>query len=142
MTVAVDVTVWRARGAPLVPATGSGALSGHTVAVKDLYAVAGFAVGAGVRSYPEHREPETRHAAVVATLLGAGAEITGIAQTDEFAYSISGGNGRFGMPVNPAAPERVPGGSSSGPPVPVGRGGGALGLGDRTRGGDRGARAD
>ncbi|MBB5918366.1 Asp-tRNA(Asn)/Glu-tRNA(Gln) amidotransferase A subunit family amidase [Nocardia transvalensis] len=130
----IDATVWRARGAPLVPATGSGVLSGHTVAVKDLYAVAGFAIGAGVRSYPEHDEPEPRHAAAVTALLEAGAEITGIAQTDEFAYSISGGNGRFGMPVNPAAPDRVPGGSSSGPAVAVARGEVTVGLGTDTAG--------
>ncbi|MBF6170239.1 amidase family protein [Nocardia blacklockiae] len=129
-----DPAVWRARGAPLVPALGSGPLTGHTVAVKDLFAVAGFAVGAGVRAYPASRAPETRHAAAVAALLAAGAEVTGIAQTDEFAYSITGGNGRYGMPVNPLAPDRVPGGSSSGPAVAVARGEVTIGLGTDTAG--------
>lgn len=131
---AVDLTVWREVGAPLVGATGAGPLSGHTVAVKDLFAVAGFAVGAGVDDFRAERAPETGHAAVVAALLGAGADIVGIARTDEFAYSITGGNGHHGMPVNPAAPQRIPGGSSSGPAVAVARGEASIGLGTDTAG--------
>jgi amidase len=34
--------------------------------------------------------------------------------TDEMAYSLTGENVHYGTPVNPAAPDRVPGGSSSG----------------------------
>ncbi|WP_086007985.1 amidase family protein [Nocardia concava] len=127
-----DSTVWRERGTPLVPATGAGALSGHTVAVKDLYAVAGFPLGGGVADFLG--EPSTAHADVVARLLAAGADITGIAQTDEFAYSITGGNGRYGMPVNPVAPQRIPGGSSSGSAVAVARGEVSIGLGTDTAG--------
>ncbi|MEV6213290.1 amidase family protein [Nocardia sp. NPDC051833] len=131
---AVDTTVWREVGAPLVPATATGPLTGHTVAVKDLFAVAGYPVGAGVAAYLAERAPESRHATVVAALLAAGADLTGIATTDEFAYSITGGNGRTGMPVNPAAPQRVPGGSSSGPAVAVARGEASIGLGTDTAG--------
>ncbi|WP_084522502.1 amidase [Nocardia inohanensis] len=127
-----DRTVWREYGTPLVAATAAGPLSGQSVAVKDLYAVAGYAIGAGVRDYPE--AVETRHAPVVAELLAAGADIAGIAQTDEFAYSITGGNGRYGMPVNPAAPDRIPGGSSSGSAVAVARSEATIGLGTDTAG--------
>lgn len=130
----MDATVWCAVGAPLVAATSTGPLSGHTVAVKDLFAVAGFPIGAGVEAFRAERAPESRHAAVVADLLAAGATITGLARTDEFAYSITGGNGRTGMPVNPAAPHRVPGGSSSGPAVAVARGEASIGLGTDTAG--------
>lgn len=130
----VDTTVWRVVGAPLVAATGNGPLSGRTVAVKDLFAVAGYAIGAGVDDFLAERAPERDHAAVVAELLAAGADIAGIAHTDEFAYSITGGNGRAGMPVNPAAPQRVPGGSSSGPAVAVARGEADIGLGTDTAG--------
>ncbi|MFF2551077.1 amidase family protein [Nocardia sp. NPDC058058] len=125
-------TVWRVKGAPLIVAPGSGALSGHTVAVKDLYAVAGFAIGAGVRDHLG--DPEPQHAAAVAALLAAGADIAGIAHTDEFAYSITGSNGTYGMPVNPAAPQRIPGGSSSGSAVAVARGEATIGLGTDTAG--------
>ncbi|MFB7716564.1 amidase family protein [Nocardia sp. NPDC056100] len=124
--------VWRVKGAPLFAATGAGGLSGHTVAVKDLYAVAGFAVGAGVREYLG--SPEAVHATAVETLLAAGADIAGIAHTDEFAYSITGSNGTYGMPVNPAASQRIPGGSSSGSAVAVARGEATVGLGTDTAG--------
>ncbi|APE35802.1 hypothetical protein BOX37_19695 [Nocardia mangyaensis] len=130
----MDTTVWRVVGAPLVAATGDGPLSGRTVAVKDLFAVAGYAIGAGVEDFLAERAPEGAHAAVVAQLLAAGAGITGIARTDEFAYSITGSNGRAGMPVNPAAPQRIPGGSSSGPAVAVARGEADIGLGTDTAG--------
>lgn len=35
------------------------------------------------------------------------------------AYSLNGENARYGTPVNPACPDRVPGGSSSGSAVRV-----------------------
>ncbi|WP_328391505.1 amidase family protein [Nocardia sp. NBC_00416] len=130
----IDTTVWRVAGAPLVGATAPGPLTGQTVAVKDLYAVAGFPVGAGVPAYQEEQAPAPRHAAVVARLLSAGAQVAGIAHTDEFAYSLTGGNGGFGMPVNPAAPDRIPGGSTSGPAVAVARGEVGIGLGTDTAG--------
>ena len=44
---AFDTSVWRVVGAPLLPATASGPLDGVTVAVKDLFAVAGQPIGAG-----------------------------------------------------------------------------------------------
>ena len=50
---AIDSTLWRVVGTPLVAGSpsGSGALSGLTVAVKDLFQIAGFPVGAGVPAY-------------------------------------------------------------------------------------------
>ena len=36
---------------------------------------------------------------------------------DELAYSINGENVHYGTPANPAAPGRIPGGSSSGSAV-------------------------
>ena len=36
---------------------------------------------------------------------------------DELAYSINGENVHYGTPANPAAPARIPGGSSSGSAV-------------------------
>ncbi|RLP28732.1 DUF3225 domain-containing protein, partial [Nocardia seriolae] len=127
-----DSSVWRERGAPLIRATGVGVLNGRTVAVKDLYAVAGFPLGAGVVEFLGG--PSPAHAEVVSRLLAAGADIAGIAHTDELAYSITGGNGKYGMPVNPAAPQCVPGGSSSGSAVAVARGEADIGLGTDTAG--------
>lgn len=130
----IDTAVWRHRGSPLVEANAPGPLTGRTVAVKDLYAVAGFTVGAGIPAYAADQRPATEHAHAVARLLAAGARITGIAHTDEFAYSLTGSNGRYGMPINPAAPERIPGGSTSGPAVAVARGEVDIGLGTDTAG--------
>ena len=47
-------------------------------------------------------------------LLDTGASLTGKTLTDELAYSLTGENLHYGTPLNPAAPDRVPGGSSSG----------------------------
>ena len=131
MSSVVNPSVWRVVGAPLV-AGGDGPLNGETVAVKDLYDVAGFAVGAGVPAFLG--APATTNAPAVQALLDAGADIVGIAQTDEFAYSIAGRNAHYGTPPNPAVPGGVPGGSSSGPASAVALGEASIGLGTDTAG--------
>lgn len=131
---ALDTRTWRVVGKPLVAARGAGVLDGETVAVKDLFDVAGYAVGAGNPAYlGEARAAET-DADAVRALLDAGAAIRGIAQTDEFAYSIMGANAHYGTPPNPSAPDRLPGGSSSGPASAVALGEASIGLGTDTAG--------
>ncbi|MFC0531578.1 amidase family protein [Phytohabitans kaempferiae] len=127
-------TVWRVIGDPLVPATGAGPLTGHTVAVKDLYAVAGERVGAGNPAWLAAARTEPEHADVVHRLLDAGAAVRGIAHTDEFAYSLAGTNAHYGTPPNFAAPGRIPGGSSSGSASAVAGGQATIGLGTDTGG--------
>ena len=129
-----DSTVWREYSNPLVEPTGSGVLDGQTVAVKDLFAVEGQVIGAGNEVWLESAQPETVSAAAVASLLGAGASIAGIARTDEFAYSLAGTNGHYGAPPNPKAPDRIPGGSSSGSGAAVALGEVTIGLGTDTGG--------
>jgi amidase len=51
---------------------------------------------------------------VVAKLLQAGATLIGKTHTDELSRGIFGENAHYGTPLNPRAPGRVPGGSSSG----------------------------
>ncbi|MEI7057645.1 AtzH-like domain-containing protein [Nocardioides sp. CCNWLW239] len=132
---AFDSRTWRVVGDPLVSShTADGALSGETVAIKDLFAVAGFAVGAGSPAWLEQAPPAPSHAAAVASLLDAGASIRGIARTEEFAYSLSGLNAHYGAPPNPKAPGRIPGGSSSGPATAVALGQASIGLGTDTGG--------
>lgn len=70
-----DVATWRVVGDPLVAPTGTGPLSGTTMAVKDLYAVAGHKIGAGNAAYLDEAEPATTHAEVVGLLLAAGAAV-------------------------------------------------------------------
>lgn len=54
-------------------------------------------------------------------MLDAGADLHGKTHMDELAYALNGENCHYGTPVNPACPERIPGGSSSGSAVSVER---------------------
>ena len=63
--------------------------------------------------------PASQHAAVVETLLAAGATLVGKTHTDELSRGIFGENPHYGTPVNPKAENRLPGGSSSGSAVAV-----------------------
>ena len=131
---AVNSSIWRVVGSPLVAGVSGGPLAGETVAVKDLYDVAGFAVGAGVPAWLAEAQPATVTAAAVTALLNAGAAVQGIAQTDEFAYSVAGRNPHYGSPPNPAVIGGIPGGSSSGPASAVSTGQASIGLGTDTGG--------
>ncbi len=131
---AVNGAVWRVVGTPLVAGAPLGPLVGETVAVKDLYEVEGFGVGAGIPGFLAEASAATSTSPAVAALLAAGASVTGIAQTDEFAYSIAGRNPHYGTPPNPAVVGGVPGGSSSGPASAVALGQASIGLGTDTAG--------
>ncbi|WP_234542908.1 amidase [Streptomyces shenzhenensis] len=128
-----DPAVWRVAG-PLVASTGQGPLAHVRTAVKDLFAVTGQRVGAGNPGWLAEARTEETHADAVRRLLDAGAELAGIAQTDELAFSLAGTNAHYGTPVNPAAPGRITGGSSSGPAAAVARGWADLGLATDTAG--------
>lgn len=131
---ALDRRVWRVVGDPLVVATAPGPLTGRRVAVKDLVAVAGHRIGAGNPAWLAAAEPEAAHAPVVAALLAAGADVAGIARTDELAWSLAGTNVHTGTPPNPRAPHRISGGSSSGPASAVSLGHADIGLATDTGG--------
>ncbi|MBB2899315.1 Asp-tRNA(Asn)/Glu-tRNA(Gln) amidotransferase A subunit family amidase [Kineococcus radiotolerans] len=131
-----DATTWRTPdSATALPAgAGTGPLAGIRVAVKDLVAVAGQRTGGGVPRWLEQARTEPVNAPALQALLDAGAGIAGIAQTDELAFSLLGVNAHHGVPPNPAAPGRVPGGSSSGCAAAVASGTADLGLGTDTAG--------
>jgi amidase len=92
----------------------AGPLAGLTFAVKDIFDVAGYKTGCGNPTKTEDATPAEQHAPCVAALLDAGARFVGKTHTAELAFSLDGRNAHFGTPENPAAPGRVPGGSSSG----------------------------
>jgi Asp-tRNA(Asn)/Glu-tRNA(Gln) amidotransferase A subunit family amidase len=129
-----DPTIWREHGEPLLPPLSPGLLDGLAVAVKDLFPVSGFAVGAGNPTWLAGARPAAADAWAVRALRQAGASIAGIAQTDELAFSLSGTNPHYGTPPNPAAPGRVTAGSSSGPAAAVAAGQADIGLGTDTAG--------
>ncbi len=112
----------------------TGPLAGLTFAVKDLIDLAGVPTGGGNPDWPRHRPTPTRHAAVVRTLLDAGASVIGKTVTDEVSLGILGENAHDGTPLNPAAPDRVPGGSSSGSASAVASGACDFALGTDTGG--------
>jgi amidase len=91
-----------------------GPLAGRTLAVKDIYDVAGQKTGFGSPDWLRTHKPAARTAPAVQALLDAGAELVGKTLTDEMAWSLTGENAHYGTPVNVNAPGRIPGGSSSG----------------------------
>jgi amidase len=111
-----------------------GPLAGLSAAVKDMYDIAGYRTSAGNPEWLASREPAEAHAGAVQKLLDAGATVSGKTVCDEFFYSITGANEHYGTPVNPRAPGRLPGGSSSGSAAACAAGACDLALGSDTAG--------
>src|SRR5215207_5220806 len=116
-----------------LPPTNDGPLRGLRFAVKDLIDVAGHRTGCGNPTRLATHPPAEVSAICVEQLLAAGAQCEGKTITDEFAFSLLGENHHYGTPLNPAAPGRVPGGSSNGSASAV-----ACGLVDFALGTDTG----
>lgn len=92
----------------------SGSLSGLTFAAKDVFDIAGYRTGAGNPDWLRTHPVAQTTASAVRHLLDAGATLVGKTHTDELTFSLNGENYHYGTPVNPNAPGRIPGGSSSG----------------------------
>ena len=117
------------------PNQAAGSLNGLRLGVKDLFHIAGIPTTAGNPDWlASHSQPAEVTAPSVAALLQAGAILLGKTLTDELAYSLEGVNKHYGTPINPQAPERIPGGSSSGSAVAVANGSIDIGLGTDTGG--------
>ena len=110
-----------------------GPLSDLNFAAKDLFDVAGHPTGGGNHDWAKHYRIPTAHAWAVQALLDAGATLIGKTITDEISLGIFGESAYDGTPLNSAAPDRVPGGSSSGSAAAV-----AAGLCDTALGTDTG----
>jgi amidase len=118
----------RIAGAP------NGPLVGLTFAAKDLFDVAGYPTGGGNPDWVRQNPVPTRHAWAVQRLLDGGATLIGKTITDEVSLGILGENPFDGTPLNPAAPDRVPGGSSAGSASAVAQGLCDVALGTDTGG--------
>ena len=116
-----------------IAGAASGPLAGLTFAAKDLFDVAGYPTGAGNPDWARQHPIPTKHAWAVQRLLDAGATLIGKTITDEVSLGILGENPFDGTALNPKAPDRVPGGSSSGSASAV-----AQGLCDTALGTDTG----
>jgi amidase len=108
--------------------------TGPTLAVKDLIDVAGVPTTAGCRAVAEDALPAARDAACLAGARAADARIVGKANLTELAATAEGSNPWFGTPRNPADPDRLPGGSSSGSAAAVGAGEADVAYGTDTGG--------
>lgn len=124
------VTIWITRFDP--PAAGSDGLV--RVAVKDAIDVAGVITTAGCVAVRDRAIPATSDALCLSDSRAAGAFIVGKTTLTELCVSPAGDNAQFGTPVNPVAPDRIPGGSSSGSAVAVAGGEADIGLGTDTGG--------
>lgn len=91
-----------------------GPLSDLTFAAKDVFDIAGLVTGGGNPDWLASHEPAVETAPAVQSCLSAGAHLVGITIADEICFSPFGENAHYGTPLNPEAPDRVPGGSSSG----------------------------
>jgi amidase len=97
-----------------VAGAANGPLAGMRFAAKDLFDVAGIPTGGGNHDWASWNPVPSEHSWAVQTLLDAGASLVGKTITDEVSLGILGENAFDGTPLNSAAPDRVPGGSSSG----------------------------
>lgn len=116
-----------------LPGTAEGPLQGLRFAAKDLFDVAGHVTTYGNPDWARTHEPAAATAPAIVALLEAGARLVGKTKTVELAFGLTGENIWHGTPVNPAAPERFPGGSSCGSAAAV-----AAGLVDAALGSDTG----
>lgn len=97
-----------------LPPCGGGRLEGLTFTVKDNIDIAGHRTSYGSPAWRDAHPAPVHNAVCVDQLLAAGAHCVGKVVADEFTYSLDGESQFFGTPRNAKAPERVPGGSSSG----------------------------
>ncbi|MEX2642073.1 MAG: amidase, partial [Acetobacterales bacterium] len=114
--------------------TGEGPLAGCGFAVKDLFDIAGHVTGCGNPDWFRTHQAAHETAPAVRRCLAAGAGMAGKTKTVEMAFSLTGENPHYGTPENPAAPGRLPGGSSCGSAAAVAGGAVDFALGTDTGG--------
>lgn len=112
----------------------SGELTGLFFAVKDNIDVANEITGYGSPGWINTHAKPVVNAICLEQLLNAGGHCHGKTKSDELAYSLIGVNSFYGTPLNPKAPDRVPGGSSSGSASAVAAGSVDFAIGTDTGG--------
>ncbi len=110
----------------------AGKLAGLVVAVKSCICVQGMEANCASKTLEGWIAPYNSD--VVERIKAEDGLIIGMTNMDEFACGSTGEHSAFGVCVNPAAPKRVPGGSSSGSAASVSGGFCDLALGSDTGG--------
>ncbi|MEK6837710.1 MAG: amidase, partial [Nanoarchaeota archaeon] len=110
----------------------AGRLAGLAIAVKSCISVTDLPVTCASKTLEYYNG--TFDADVVAKIMAEDGIIIGMTNMDEFACGSSGESSAFGPTNNPAAPMRIPGGSSSGSAAAVAAGFCDLALGSDTGG--------
>ncbi len=111
----------------------SGPLAGLTFGAKDIYDIEGHRCTFGNPTWLATHAPAKHTAVAVRQLVAGGATLVGKTQTAELTYSLNGENIHYGSVLNPNAPGRDTGGSSSGSAAAT-----AAGLVDFALGSDTG----
>jgi aspartyl-tRNA(Asn)/glutamyl-tRNA(Gln) amidotransferase subunit A len=134
IAIETEAAVAAARAADEAIAAGRplGPLHGVPLAHKDMYDRAGQVTGCGSAISAGHVATSTSTA--IARLEAAGALSIGRLNMSEFAMGPTGHNAHHGRACNPADPERITGGSSSGSGAAVGAGIVRAALGSDTGG--------
>ena len=134
ITVMADEAMARARHIELEleQDEAPGPLTGVPIALKDLFDTAGVRTTAGSRFFAD-RVPD-RDGAVVERLRGAGAVLLGKLNMHEWALGVTNDNPHYGACHNPAALDRITGGSSGGSAAAIAAGMCAGALGSDTGG--------
>ncbi|MEK6935884.1 MAG: amidase family protein [Nanoarchaeota archaeon] len=109
-----------------------GKLAGLGVIIKSNINVEGLICNCASKTLENYRA--TYNATAVEKLLKEDAIVIGMANMDEFACGSSGESSAFGITKNPSAPDRIPGGSSSGSAASVTAGFCDFALGSDTGG--------
>ena len=115
-----------------IKAGKAGRLAGLAIAVKSNISVAGMPVTCASKTLENYYG--TFDADVIARIKAEDGIIIGMTNMDEFACGSSGETSAFGPTDNPAAPGKIPGGSSSGSAAAVAAGMCDLALGSDTGG--------
>lgn len=92
----------------------NGILDGLSFGVKDNINLKGHKTSYGSKPWSNLHESRLYNALCIEQLLSNGATCIGKTIADEFTYSLDGEGSFWDTPLNPKAPERIPGGSSSG----------------------------
>ena len=117
-----------------LPGEPEGPLAGLDAVIKDVFDIGGMVTSFGNATWARLHPPALCDAPIVSRLREAGARIIGKTITVEFTFGLEGQNQWYGTPRNPAALDRLPGGSSSGSASAVASGRAAIGIGSDTGG--------